>query len=169
MVPLQEKAPFVLEISKKPRYLFTKNFFENISIEPPNFNRNTFCQKLEIEPFLYKRLIRSIWKKSYDLQKNIDSNFQSINHTFKQWHKRPADQNCTKKGHFTLLTEGTNFPSFWRYILLHVWMAYLLASSRNSKVKSVSSPQGTFSSTWISSWMSDKWANLLRPKGKRNQ
>ena len=64
----------------------------------------------------------------------------------------------------TLFSVGANFPSFCKYMLLQVWIAYLQgASSRNSRVKSVSSPQGTFSSTWISSWDSDKWAYRLRP------
>ena len=49
-------------------------------------------------------------------------------------------------------------------MLLQVWMAYLQgASSRNSRVNSVSSPHGTFSSTWISSWDSERWAYRLRP------
>ena len=64
----------------------------------------------------------------------------------------------------TLLTAGTNFPSRWRYMLLQVWMEYLLASSRNSKVNKVSSPQGTFSSTWISSWKENTVWNIFRKK-----
>lgn len=40
-----------------------------------------------------------------------------------------------------------NLPSNWRYALVQeLWMAYLW--SRNSKVNSVSSPHGTFASTW---------------------
>ena len=46
-----------------------------------------------------------------------------------------------RKSYLTLLTSGVNLPSLFRYMLLHVWMAYLLASSLNSSVKSVSSPQ----------------------------
>ena len=65
---------------------------------------------------------------------------------------------------YTLLSSGANFPSFCKYMLLQVWMAYLQgASSRNSRVNSVSSPHGTFSSTWISSWDSERWAYRLRP------
>ena len=68
----------------------------------------------------------------------------------------------------TLFNEGVNFPSFCRYMLLQVWMAYLQGpSSRNSSVKRVSSPHGTFSSTWISSWLSDRCAYRFLPIDRR--
>ena len=63
-----------------------------------------------------------------------------------------------KNKKLALLMVGASFPSLCRYMLVQVWMAYLCSSSRNSRVNKVSSPQGTFSSTWISSWLSDKCA-----------
>ena len=64
----------------------------------------------------------------------------------------------------TLFKVGASLPSFWRYMLLQVWMAYLHGpSSRNSSVNSVSSPHGTFSSTWISSCDSERCAYRFLP------
>ena len=72
------------------------------------------------------------------------------------------------KKDLTLFSVGANFPSFCKYMLLQVWIAYLQgASSRNSRVKSVSSPQGTFSSTWISSWDSERCAYRFLPMDLR--
>lgn len=68
----------------------------------------------------------------------------------------------------SLLQTSTSLPLMLRYLLLHVWIAYLPDSSRrNSRVKRVSSPHGMLASTWISSRFSLRCAKRLRPTERK--